>query len=185
MKAFDLSEESATLRAKYGQDPFGQGCLMARRLVEAGVKVAEVQLGGWDTHEDNFNRLRQLGGTLDAGFSTLLADLAERDLLEKTLVVLMTEFGRTPRINPRDGRDHWAMGWSTVLAGGSIKGGQAIGATNKDGTQVVQRPLQAQDLHRSVFHALGLDCDKTNFTRNGRPIRAVDKSGKLIKELFA
>jgi acetyl esterase/lipase len=185
VKAFDLSGESSELRAKYGQNPFGQGCLMARRLVEAGVKVAEVQLGGWDTHEDNFTRNRQLAGTLDAGFSTLLADLEERELLKKTLVVLITEFGRTPRINGREGRDHWAMGWSTALAGGSIRGGRAIGATNGDGTKVAERPITAPDLHRSVFHALGLDPDKTNFTPNGRPIRAVDQAGKVIRELFA
>lgn len=184
IKAFDLSEESKALRDAYGRNRFGQGCLMARRLVQAGVKVTEVQLGGWDTHQDNFTKNRQNAGMLDAGFATLLRDLADQGLLKKTLVVLLTEFGRTPTVNADDGRDHWAMGWSVALAGGPIRGGRAIGATNADGSAIAKRPITAQDLHRSVFHALGLDANQTNFTRNGRPIRAVDKSGKVIPELF-
>lgn len=184
VKAFDLAGEPAALRDAYGREAFGQGCLMARRLIEAGVPVAEVTLGGWDTHEDNFTRLRKLGATLDAGLATLIADLEQRELLSKTLILVVSEFGRTPRINEREGRDHWARGWSVALAGGGVKGGQAIGATNEDGTKVVERPLQAQDVLASAFFALGLDAEHTNYTREGRPLQAVDKSGKVIRELF-
>lgn len=185
VKAFDLSKESKQLRDAYGNNRFGQGCLMARRLVQAGVKVVEVQLGGWDTHRDNFTANRRLCGILDAGFATLLKDLKDKKLLDKTAVLLTTEFGRTPKINQNEGRDHWAMGWSSVLAGASIKGGRVVGGTSHDGTRVAKRPIAAQDVMASVFHTLGLDASKTNYTRNGRPLRAVDKKGKVIPELFS
>jgi uncharacterized protein (DUF1501 family) len=182
--AFDVSDEPRALRDAYGNNRFGQGCLMARRLIEQGVRVVEVQLGGWDTHQDNFTANRRNAAILDSGFATLLDDLKTRDLLGKTLVLCMTEFGRTPRINANDGRDHWAMGWSVALAGGGIRGGQGIGATNGDGTKVAERPIGAQDLHASVFHAMGLDAGRINETPNGRPIRAVDEAGIVIPELF-
>jgi hypothetical protein len=184
VKAFDLSGESQALKAAYGANRFGQGCLMARRLVEAGVKVCEVQLGGWDTHQDNFTANRRNAAMLDAGMATLIGDLSKRGLLSKTVVLLMSEFGRTPRINDNDGRDHWANGWSVALAGGPIQGGRVIGSTNGDGTKVVQRPTTAQDLVASLFHAMGVDPKRINDTPNGRPIRVVDKSGKIIPELF-
>ncbi len=183
--AFDLSQEPAGTRAAYGESGFGQGCLLARRLVEVGVKAVEVRLGGWDTHQDNFTQNRRLAGQLDAGFAALLGDLAERGLLEKTLVVLLTEFGRTPGINKDDGRDHFANGWSAVLAGGGVRGGQAIGATSADGREIAARPVTAQDLMASLFHALGCDATRVNQTRAGRPIRAVDAAGKVVRELFA
>ncbi len=184
VKAFDLSGESQTLKDAYGANRFGQGCLMARRLVETGVKIVEVQLGGWDTHQDNFTANRRNAAMLDAGMGTLIGDLAKRDLLSKTLVLLITEFGRTPRINDNDGRDHWANGWSVALAGGSIKGGRVIGVTNSDGTKVTKRPITAQDLVASTFHAMGVDAARINDTPNGRPIRVVDKIGKVIPALF-
>lgn len=184
VKAFDLSGESQTLKDAYGANRFGQGCLMARRLIETGVKIVEVQLGGWDTHQDNFTANRRNAGILDAGMGTLIGDLAQRDLLSKTLVLLITEFGRTPRINDNDGRDHWANGWSLAMAGGPIQGGRVIGVTNGDGTKVTKRPITAQDLVASTFHAMGVDAARINDTPNGRPIRAVDISGKVIPELF-
>ncbi len=183
LKAFTLDDEPQALRAAYGEDRFGQGCLMARRLVEQGVRVVEVQLNGWDTHQDNFGRTRALGTQLDAGFATLLADLAERDLLEKTLIVCMGEFGRTPRINPNEGRDHWARCWSLALAGGPVRGGTVVGATTPDGMEVAERPVRAQDLMATIAHAMGLDAEKVNYTSGGRPISVVD-GGEPVKELF-
>ncbi|MBL4849283.1 MAG: DUF1501 domain-containing protein [Planctomycetes bacterium] len=183
--AFDLSKETMATRASYGENRFGQGCLMARRLVEAGARAVEVELGGWDTHDDNFTKNTALAAYLDAGFGGLLADLAQRDLLRKTVVILTSEFGRTPRINANDGRDHFANGWTVALAGGPIRGGRVVGETSGDGMKVTKRPIGASDLMATLFHALGLDPDHTNYTREGRPLRAVDKSGKVIRELFA
>lgn len=185
IKAFQLAKEPESVRKSYGQNKFGQGCLMARRLIEQGVRVVEVQLNGWDTHRDNFNRTKTLGGQLDAGFAGLLADLKQRDLLKKTLVVCMGEFGRTPRINANEGRDHWARGWSLALAGGPVRGGTVIGATTKDGMRVAEKPKNAQDIMASVVHAMGVDRNHVNYTKNGRPITVVDKPGKRITELFA
>lgn len=185
VEAFSLAREPSGLREAYGQNPFGQGCLLARRLVEAGVPAVEVQLGGWDTHQDNFTRNRELAAMLDAGLASLLHDLRERDLLRKTLVLVLSEFGRTPGINANEGRDHWTRGWSVVLAGGPVRGGQAVGATGRDGTQGVERPVGVPDLFASIFRALGIDPARVNETPNGRPIRAVDAGGKVVGELFA
>lgn len=183
--AFTLDDEPAELRAAYGEGKFGQGCLMARRLIEQGARVVEVQLGNWDTHQDNFNRTADLCAQLDAGFATLLSDLDQRDLLRKTLIVCMSEFGRTPRINPNEGRDHFARAWSLALAGGPIRGGAVVGATTADGMQVAERPTQAQDVVATIAHAVGLDAARINYTPNGRPIRVVDAKGKVIPELLA
>jgi uncharacterized protein (DUF1501 family) len=184
IKAFDLGQESESTRAAYGKNKFGQGCLMARRLIEQGTKVVEVQLNGWDTHKDNFTRTTNLTGQLDLGFSALLKDLSERDLLQKTLVVCMSEFGRTPRINENEGRDHYAKAWSMAMAGGMIRGGQVIGATSPDGLRVVERPLNAQDLMASIAHATGIDGKRTNYTKGGRPIQVIDTPGRIIPEFF-
>lgn len=183
--AFDLTQEPSRVRAAYGPEAFGQGCLMARRLVEAGVKAIEVTLGGWDTHQDNFTQNRRLCGQLDRGLAALLADLRERDLLRRTLVVVATEFGRTPKINQNDGRDHHAAGWSVALAGGPVRGGRVIGATSADGQAVAERPVAAADLMATVAHALGLDRDRINTTAEGRPIQVVDPAGRVVHELFA
>jgi hypothetical protein len=185
ISAFDLAKETEATRKSYGMGKFGQGCLMARRLIEQGVSVIEVQLNGWDTHKDNFNRTTQLTTQLDQGFAALLADLAQRKLLHKTLVVCMGEFGRTPRINPEQGRDHFARAWSLAMAGGPVRGGKVIGATSPDGNRVVDRPLGSQDIMASITHALGVDSGHVNYTKNGRPIQAVDEKGKVVQELFA
>src|SRR5262249_12161991 len=146
-KAFELGEEKDALRDAYGRNLFGQGCLLARRLVERGVNFVEVTLSnapgasGWDTHQQNFDQVRRLCNVLDPAWSTLLADLKDHGLLDTTLVIWMGEFGRTPRINRDSGRDHFAFAWSTVLAGGGIKGGQAYGRTSPDGSTVDENPV--------------------------------------------
>src|SRR4029077_3201832 len=126
LKAFDLSQESDKVRERYGSSAFGKGCLLARRLVEQGVTFVEVEMNGWDTHQDNFNRTKTLGETVDPAFATLVSELNERGRLDKTLVIWMGEFGRTPRITPRTGRDHFPRAFNVALAGGGIKGGQVI-----------------------------------------------------------
>jgi hypothetical protein len=184
-KAFDLTEEPARVRGAYGIEPFGQGCLMARRLVEHGARAVEVQLGGWDTHQDAFTQHRRVVATLDRGIGALLADLRERDLLRRTLVVVATEFGRTPQINKDDGRDHFAQGWSVALAGGPVRGGRVVGATSADGAEVAARPVGAADLLATLAHALGVDRTRVNATPEGRPITVVDPAGRVVDELFA
>ena len=184
IKAFDVDEEPSAVREAYGTHKFGRGCLMARRLLEQGAKVVEVQLNGWDTHKDNFNRTTQLTTELDQGFASLLSDLSERDMLQETLVVCMGEFGRTPAINPNEGRDHFARAWSMAMAGGPVRGGQVIGATSPDGMRVVERPLNAQDIMASIAHSVGLDAQRTNYTKGGRPLSVIDTPGRIIPELF-
>jgi uncharacterized protein (DUF1501 family) len=191
-KAFDLDEEPAAVQDAYGRNPFGQGCLLARRLVERGVAFVEVTLSspdgagplGWDTHAQNFERVERLCGVLDAGWSTLVTDLAARGLLDSTLIVWMGEFGRTPKINETAGRDHFPTAWSTVLAGGGIRGGQAIGDSGVDGEQIKDRPVLVPDLLATVVKALGIDPAKQNYVDNGRPIRLVDLKANPIKEIL-
>jgi hypothetical protein len=185
VKAFDLSEEPAKLRDSYGGNLFGQGCLLARRLVERGVSFVEVTLDGWDTHQNNFEMVKTLGQTLDPAWSTLMDDLQSRGLLDSTLIVWMGEFGRTPKINGNRGRDHWAVSWSTVLGGGGIKGGQAIGKTSADGMAVEERPVSVADFLATICLALGLDPMKQNNSNVGRPIRLADPNAKPIKEVIA
>jgi hypothetical protein len=187
-KAFDLSLEPASSRAPYGTSPFAQGCLLARRLIEVGVPFVEVTLGGWDTHQNNFDRVKQLSQQVDPAMSALINDLKSRGLLDSTLVIWMGEFGRTPRINTRGarpGRDHYPRAWSTVLVGGGLKGGQVIGATDKEGATVTERPISALDFMATVCSILGINYNKQNNTPNGRPIRVVDKGAKPITELLS
>ncbi len=187
-KAFDLSLEPSSSRSGYGSGPFAEGCLLARRLVEVGVPFVEVTLGGWDTHQDNFDRVKRLSGQIDAPMATLVSDLAQRELLDSTLVIWMGEFGRTPRINARGakpGRDHYPRAWSTVLFGGGIKEGQIVSKTDKEGATVVERPISALDFMATVCQILGIDYTKSRNTQNGRPIRVVDKGAKPVKELLA
>jgi len=194
VKAFDLAEEKDALRDKYGRNLFGQGCLLARRLVERGVPFVEVTLSsapgvnngiGWDTHGENFESVKKLCGVLDPAWATLLDDLGDRGLLDTTTIVWMGEFGRTPKINQQKGRDHWANSWSTVLAGGGIKGGQTIGATTADGMEVKDRPLNTPDLLATVCKAVGLDPSKQNDSLVGRPIRLVEPTATPIKEVLS
>ena len=183
--AFDLRQEPTRLRDAYGRNRFGQGCLLARRLVERGVPFVEVGLGGWDTHERNFEGVSELCGTLDSAWATLMADLEQRGLLESTVVVWMGEFGRTPVINSRQGRDHYPNAWSVVLGGGGIRGGAVVGKTSKDGLAVEERPVSVPDLLATLCQALGVDHERQNMSNVGRPIRIVDKAGRVVKEVLA
>lgn len=182
--AFKLDEEPAAIRDKYGRNRFGQGCLLARRLVERGVSFVEVTLEGWDTHADNFAQVKRLSETLDPAWSTLTDDLRERGLLDSTMIVWMGEFGRTPKINGTTGRDHFPLAWSTVLGGGRIKGGQVIGDTGKAGTEVVSHPVKTPDLYATLCAGLGIDPNHENISPEGRPIPLVDRGGKVIDELI-
>jgi hypothetical protein len=194
-KAFNLKEEPVSVRDGYGRNMFGQGCLLARRLIEHGVPFVEVTLStapgvnngiGWDTHQDNFNMVQKLSQVLDQGWSMLMNDLRQRGLLDSTLIVWMGEFGRTPKIvRDRNGRDHWANSWTTVLAGGGIKGGTVVGKTSKDGMEVTERPVSVPDLMATVCLALGIDYMKQNASNVGRPIRIAEPTAKPIKEILA
>jgi hypothetical protein len=188
--AFKLDDEPEDLRDAYGRNRFGQGCLLARRLVERGVPFVEVTLSqvpgspaGWDTHGNNFEQVKSLSQVLDPGWTTLMKDLRQRGLLENTLVVWMSEFGRTPLINPNNGRDHFPLAWSTVLGGAGIKGGQVVGSTTDDAMQVKDRPVNVTELYATICAALGIDPLKENTSREGRPIRIVDGRAEPIKEL--
>jgi hypothetical protein len=182
--AFDLAGEPAKIGESYGSTEFGQGCLMARRLVEAGVPFVEVTLGGWDTHDDNFRRVKELCGTLDQGMSALLDDLSSRGLLSSTMVVWMGDFGRTPKINEKGGRDHFPACSSVVLAGGGVRGGQAVGATDLNGAEVRERPVTVPDLYRTIAQAMEVNADKLRVAPSGRPIKTVN-GGKVIDGLLA
>jgi hypothetical protein len=190
VKAFDLESESSEVRDSYGRNYFGQGCLLARRLVEAGVSFVEVSLGGlegapagWDTHTDIFNQIKVLNGALDKGFATLLRDLSSRGLLETTTIVWMGEFGRTPRIS-NGGRDHFPTAFTTVLAGGGVKGGQVVGRTSASGEAVADRPVQIIDFLATICKAVGVDPAAQN-TVDERPIRLVDLKAKPVTEVLA
>ncbi len=183
LKAFDLSAESDALRAKYGKDRFGQGCLLARRLVEHGVRFAEVSFGSWDTHNANFTRVPELCEELDSALSTLLQDLASRGMLENTLVVLATEFGRTPEINANDGRDHHAPGFTCLLAGGGIRGGQVYGATDEIGHKATENPITIPDFNATIAYSLGIPLDQVLYSPSKRPFTVTDK-GQPLTQLF-
>ena len=185
-RAFDISTEPQAVRSSYGTGNFGQGCLLARKLIEAGVQFVEVTLGGWDTHQNNFERVRTLSGQVDPAMSQLVVDLRERGLLDSTLIVWMGDFGRTPRINQRGaqpGRDHYPRAWSSVMIGGGIRGGQVIGRTDAEAATVVERPVGTLDFMATVCRVLGIDYNKQNVASNGRPIRIVDRGANPITQL--
>ena len=184
MKAFDLEGEDPALREAYGQNPFGQGCLLARRLVETGVTFVEVRMNGWDTHNQQKDRIGKLAGQVDPALATLITDLKDRGRLDRTLVIWMGEFGRTPRINPNAGRDHFPRVFNVALAGGGIRGGQVIGASSDDGSEVKDHPVSVTDLMNSFCHSLKIDPTKENMSSIGRPIKIVD-GGEVVKPLFS
>ncbi|MFN0205279.1 MAG: DUF1501 domain-containing protein [Planctomycetota bacterium] len=183
LEAFDINKEEAKSRDAYGTDEFGKSCLLARRLIEAGVTCIQVALNGWDTHQNNFPRVQELSGKLDIGMSQLIRDLRSRGLLKDTIVMCFGEFGRTPRIND-SGRDHYPKTWSAVLAGGGIKGGQVVGSTTPDGMDIKDRPVTIPDLYRTLGSQFGVDTHQVNFA-GPRPITLVDKAGVMIPELIA
>jgi hypothetical protein len=185
-QVFDINTDRSTIRSDYNLETrFGRGCLTARRLIEAGVPFVEVRLPGWDTHSENFDKVRDLSAALDPGMGTLIADLRDRGLLRDTLVVWMGEFGRTPRINGNAGRDHFPRAWSVALAGGGISGGQVIGRTSENGQEVVDRQVNTGDLFASIARCFGISPNAENVTPSGRPITVVDKDGNPIRELFS
>jgi hypothetical protein len=191
--AFNLDDEPARLRDAYGRNLFGQGCLLARRLVERNVPFVEVSLSGipnapigWDTHGQNFNTVQRLCEILDPAWATLIKDLKQRGMLDSTLIVWMGEFGRTPRINGQQGRDHYPNAWSTVLCGGGIKGGTVFGDTGADGTAVVgPRPVSVPDFFATICQALGIDPTTQNMSNVGRPIRLADHNAQPVTEILA
>ncbi len=189
-KAFDLEDEPARVRDAYGRGRFGQGCLMARRLIEQGVSCVEVSLGtfgggslGWDTHQNNFNAVKSLSAELDAGWGTLMTELGQRGLLEDTTIIWLGEFGRTPKINRAGGRDHFPNAWSCVLAGGGIQGGQAYGRTSADGMEVADNRANIGDVLATLCQAVGVDPRIQNESELGRPIRIAE--GRAIEDLLA
>jgi uncharacterized protein (DUF1501 family) len=183
MDAFDLEAEPASGRDAYGEGDFAEGCLLARRLVEVGVPFVEVVCNGWDTHQDNFSQVAELAGRVDRPFAALVADLDARGMLDDTLVIWMGEFGRTPRINPRAGRDHFPRSFNVVLAGGGVRGGQVIGRTDEAGVEVADRPVTVPDLFATVCRSLAIDPGIENMASTGRPIRLVD-GGTAVEEVF-
>lgn len=180
--AFDLTKESEEMHSTYGEDNFGQGCLLARRLVEHGVRFVEVNYGGWDTHQDNFTRVPEKCAILDQAISALLGDLERRGLLQETLVVITSEFGRTPKINERNGRDHYPKAFSSVLWGGGVKGGQTYGKTDK-GIEVTENKLSVPDLNATIGYALGLPLDTVVYSPTKRPFTVADH-GQPVTSIF-
>ncbi len=184
-RAFDLEEEPGATRRAYGPETFGQGVLLARRLLEHGVTAVEVILDGWDTHIDNFNRTRQLCAQLDPALSALLDDLKSRGLHDETLVVCMGEFGRTPTITPAAGRNHWPNNYCVLLAGGGMKGGTVVGETDEQGEKIVSRPVQVPDLFATIAQTLHLERDKVFQASTTRPVKLIDPNGAVVSELLA
>jgi hypothetical protein len=189
--AFNLDEEPARLRDSYGRNQFGQACLLARRLVERNVPFVEVTLGGlaqnnlgWDTHNNNFDAVQRLSQVLDPAWATLMEDLRSRGMLQTTTIIWMGEFGRTPRINPQRGRDHWPNSWSAVLAGGGLRGGQAFGRTSAGGDAIEgDRPVPVPDFIATVARALGINHTRTNMSNVGRPIPFADHGARPVREI--
>lgn len=190
LETFDLDREPPLLRDAYGRTNFGQGCLLARRLVEQGVSFVEVistgdrNDAGWDTHNNGFRDTPYLAAEVDPAYSTLLADLSDRGMLENTLVVWMGEFGRTPKIKPDGGRDHYAKGWPVVMAGGGVRGGQVIGATDADGIDVTDRAISVADLCQTFCHVMGMKPEDEYRTSDNRPVKLIE-GGEVIRELFS
>jgi hypothetical protein len=184
-EAFDLGKETSAISKLFGVDPFSQSCLLATRLIEAGARFVTVNQNGWDTHVNNFNSLKnQLLPTFDAGLSGLLLALHAKGLLESTTVYVTGEFGRTPAINSRGGRDHWPRAMCCLMAGGGIRGGRVIGASDAKGEGPKDAAITPEDVAASFYHSLGIDAQKEYQTPSGRPVRIV-RDGKPLKEIFA
>ena len=185
LEAFDLSHESKETHLLYGTERFSKGVLLARRLVERGVRFVEVEYGGFDWHTDNFGNMEQRIPTMDQALSALLKDLELKGLLESTLVVLGTEFGRSPEINQNAGRNHYPKAFSTLMAGGGIKGGQVYGSTDNTGSEITENQVAAPDFNATIAHALGVPHDQVVISKSKRPFRMSDSKGKPITQLFA
>ena len=184
LKAFELDTVPTTDINRYGDTTFGRGALLAKRLVQQGVRFVQVNRGGFDTHSNNFPAMTAHGEVMDPALGSLIEDLAKTGMLEKTMVVMLSEFGRTPRVNDNAGRDHWPNVFSCFMAGGGIKGGQVIGTSDKDGGEPDQRPVPVASLHASICHSMGIDHNKQVLTPLQRPMKLVD-DGEVVKELFS
>jgi hypothetical protein len=184
LSAFKLTDEKTAEREVYGMNKFGQGCMLARRLIERGVRFVEVSYGSWDMHNDIDEGMEEHGSILDTALSALLSDLKAKGLLESTLVVLCSEFGRGPKINSRNGRDHHPKVFSTLLAGGPVKGGTIYGSSDKDGMAVADKQTTIQDFHTTVGHAMGMDVNQVVMSPSNRPFTVGDK-GSVITDVLA
>jgi hypothetical protein len=184
LDAFEFGGPAAKDLERYGNTPFGRGALLAKRLVEKGVRFVQVNRGGFDTHANNFPALQEHGDVMDPALASLIEDLAASGMLEKTMVIMLSEFGRTPTVNKDAGRDHWASVFSCFMAGGGVKGGNVVGSSDADGAEPKDRPVEVPDLHASICHALGIDHDKEVMTPLARPLKLVD-GGTPISELFS
>ena len=183
--AFDINSEPDAIRERYGRNMLGQSCLMARRLIEAGVRCAFVNHIDWDTHYNNFHVLKnELLPKLDAAMSSLLTDLDERGMLDSTMVLVTGEFGRTPRINKDAGRDHWGPSCAIAMAGGGVQGGRVIGASNERAERPATTPYGPADLMATIYHGMGIDPEREFLTPEGRPVPIVPGTGRVISELF-
>ena len=183
LEAFDINKEDASMKERYGANRIGQGCLLARRLVEKGVRFVEVEHGGWDNHNDIYDSFGTRAGELDTAIATLMEDLKERGLLSKTMIVLGTEFGRTPKINQNAGRDHHPGCYSAMLTGAGVKGGQVIGQTDKIGKSVEDGHCYPYDLNATIAYGCGLPYEETFQASNGRPFK-IAHDGTPLKGLF-
>jgi hypothetical protein len=182
-KAFDIQSEDPRLRDRYGRNSLGQGCLLARRLIESGVRFVTVTDGGWDTHQNNFTALKsRLLPKLDGALSGLLQDLSDRGLLDTTLVAVLSDFGRTPKVNPSAGRDHWSTAGIALLAGGGIRPATVVGKTNALGEKPTEAPYYTEDLAATIYHCLGIPLETTHQTPDGRPVQ-VNYDGRVIRDL--
>lgn len=184
LSAFKLTDEKAEERELYGMNKFGQGCMLARRLIQRGVRFVEVSYGSWDMHNDIDENMEEQGTVLDTALSALLSDLKNQGMLESTLVVLCSEFGRSPKINSRSGRDHHPKVFSTLLAGGPVKGGTIYGSSDKEGNAVADKQTTIQDFHSTVGHAMGMDVNQVVMSPSNRPFTVGDK-GAVIADVFA
>jgi hypothetical protein len=183
-QAFDTSREPAEVAGQFGPHKFGQSCLLALRLIEAGVRFATVSFTGWDTHANHFRKSQdELLPQFDQGLAALLSHLAQRGLLDSTTVFVTGEFGRTPKINARAGRDHWPRAFSVLLAGGGVRGGQTIGASDENGMGPLSDPITPDQIAASFYHSLGIDYRKEYHTNTGRPVMVV-REGSVISQLF-
>ena len=183
-QAFDLDAEPEKVRAAYGSHTLGQSCLLARRLVQAGVRYTMITHNNWDTHENNFGDLKtNLLPQLDQGLAALLSDLTDRGMLEKTLVIVTGEFGRTPKINKNAGRDHWGNCFTVALAGGGIRGGRIVGVSDKWTSKPEEDPVGPLDFASTIYHCLGIDAGKIVYTMDGRPVKLLDE-GRVLRQLF-
>jgi hypothetical protein len=183
-EAFDLNKEDDKLRDRYGRNAAGQRILMARRLVESGVRFVSLTYGGWDHHSNIKNAFEKQAPDLDKAYATLISDLDDRGLLDETLVMISSEFGRTPKINQNNGRDHWPRVFSVVLAGGGIKRGSIYGSSDAFAAMPEENPLSVEDLATTIYNQLGIVADKELMAPGDRPIEIVD-GGKVVKELLA